>query len=260
MFFRGEDMNSRTFKKLALVWIILFFGSAVYFYSTQNQIELHSLKDILIFGYDAFGRNCLKLTLTSAIESLKLVFPLGLICILSSLLTGTLLVIENPWLTSTLRITLDTLNALPGFLISIALSVFFPQSFGVLLLASLFVVYPYLARFFEGQILKIKSEAYLQASFALGGSPLHLFLSHFLPELILSIISIFPFLFTRILILETSLSFLGIGIAPEHETWGKLLYQGKDYLLEAPWILMTSSIPLFLTLFSFHLLSRRDQN
>jgi len=73
------------------------------------------------------------------------------------------------------------------------------------------------------------------------------------------LVVIAPFLVTRLLLLETSLSFLGLGQVSEHETWGRLIYQGRDYLTEAPWILVIFSFPLCITLFSLHLISRDDR-
>jgi peptide/nickel transport system permease protein len=80
------------------------------------------------------------------------------------------------------------------------------------------------------------------------------------PALRDSLLTLFPFVVLRLVLIETSLSFLGLSLIPEHESWGRLIAQGKDYLIEAPWILATSAIPLCLMLASFHLLSHEDQN
>ena len=76
------------------------------------------------------------------------------------------------------------------------------------------------------------TEAHIEASHALGAAPFQIFQRHYLPELIRLLLSVLPFLLTRLILVETSLSFLGLGTVSTHDTWGRLLYQGKDYLME----------------------------
>jgi ABC-type dipeptide/oligopeptide/nickel transport system permease subunit len=94
----------------------------------------------------------------------------------------------------------------------------------------------------------------------MGANPAHLYLHYVIPELLSSVVAVFPFLMTRLILIETSFSFLGIQSFTRGETWGRLLYQGKDYLLEAPWIIAYVGAPLFLTLLAFHLLSDAERN
>ena len=108
-------------------------------------------------------------------------------------------------------------------------------------------------------MIKMQTEAHIEAARALGATPLQIFFRHYFPELLQLLKAVLPFLITRLLLVETSLSFLGLGTVASHDTWGRLLYQGKDYLIEAPWILIIGAIPLSFTLFSFHSLTRQDQ-
>ena len=247
-------------KKTAGLWLMAF-SLAVFISSFfQNQIEAHSLQNVLHWGQDAFGRNCIALTLSAALESFKAIVPVGLLCLGSSLVASSFTLTNNPRIAFLTRAALDTVSSLPGFLIALAISVFFPNSPFIFFLASLLIVFPNLTRFWESHLTKMKTEEYIRAAVALGASPFHLFFKQYLPELGRLLIAIFPFLLTRLLLIETSLSFIGLGRAPTHESWGRLLYQGKDYLIEAPWILGAAAIPLCLTLFSFHLLTHSDPN
>ena len=253
-------MNSGMQKKIAGFSLLIFFAASIYFYLNQSVIETHHLEYALHSGQDAFGRNCIKITLSSALESFFVILPVAGFCLLLTLMTSSLLMIKNTRLQFVLRTFLDTLTSLPGFLIALSLSALFSHASWAFFLAAVLLVYPGQTRFFESQILKLQTEDFILASSALGGTSLHQFKKHYLPELSRLLISILPFIFMRLLVIETSLTFLGLGSAPVHETWGRLLAQGKDYFLEAPWILCIASVPLFLTLFSFHLLSRTDQN
>ena len=245
-------------KSLSKLWI-LFFGTAsaiADFFS--SEIESHQLTRTLHFGFDAFGRSCLLLTLEVAFRSFSIILPLGVLCVCTALVFSTLGFIKNSFLKFIWETFNDTLSSLPGLLIALSLSVFFGNQWFTFILASFFLVIPYLIRFFESQIRLLNTQEYILRASALGGTRSHIFLKHYFPELLRSVVSIFPFLFTRLLLIETSLAFLGLTISSQGETWGHLLYQGRDYLLEAPWICFFCGAPLFLTLLSLHLLSNQE--
>jgi peptide/nickel transport system permease protein len=247
---------------IALVIVVLIFTASftvsfiAYFF--RVEIEAHQLERNLHFGYDAFGRNCLALTLLALSRSILALIPVGALSLLTSIGIALLALINQERVRFFLRTTLDTLSALPGFLIALALGVIFPGSQATFYLGAMLLITPSLIRYFESQLLKMQNEPYIHASKALGATHPHLLSKHYLPALSKSVITILPFILTRLILIETSLSFLGLSATPEHETWGRLLGQGKDYLIEAPWILATAALPLCLLLGSFHLLSHKE--
>jgi ABC-type dipeptide/oligopeptide/nickel transport system permease subunit len=243
---------------LAKLWLGFFAITIIIAASFSPEIEAHNLPRTLKFGFDAFGRSCILLSLDAAYQSFLTIIPIGFFCMILAFLASLIKTAPNPALQFTWSTFVDTLSSLPGFLIALSLSVFLGGQFYTVLLASVFMVLPYLIRFFESQIVHLQSQEYITSAGALGGTRFHIFKWHLFPELARSMLSIFPFLMTRLLVTETSLSFLGLSSDSSRETWGKLLYQGKDYLLEAPWICLFSGLPLFLTLLAFHLLSKRE--
>jgi peptide/nickel transport system permease protein len=246
-------------KKFGILWLSIFFAGIVFAHFKQNGIEAHALSETLHFGKDAFGRDCLGLVLVGAYESFQLVLPIGMLCLIASFFTASLISFAGEKSSFALKAFLDTLSSLPGFLVALALSVFFPNSEITLLIASFFMIFPWLTRFLESHLITLKLSDHVLSAKALGSNSLDIFLRHLLPDLGRLLISVLPYLVTRLLLIETSLSFLGIGTVPEHETWGRLLYQGRDYLTEAPWILTIAGLPLCLTLFSLHLITRDDR-
>ena len=209
-----------------------------------TQIETHHLERVLRPGFDAFGRDCALLALSALGSTLLSVLPLAVFCILAPLLISFASLIRSSRLRFLFRSVLDTLSALPGFLIALALGALIPGSGFTAWLGAFFLIVPANIRYFESRLLKIRSESYLLASQSLGAGPLHLLRRHYLPELLDSISAILPFLALRLVFIDTTLSYLGLAAAPEHETWGRLLSQGKDYLIEAPWILFWAALPL----------------
>jgi peptide/nickel transport system permease protein len=251
-------MKTIPIRGVAWIWLSISGAAAAISSLHRDRIETHHLERALAPGFDAFGRSCMELVALSAGQSVRLMIPVAFVCILFSLTLSSVALLRSSRLEFLLRALLDFLSALPGFLIALAFGIFLRDASGTFLLGALLLAAPTLTRFFESQLRHLRLEPYIQASEALGAGPLHLWIRHYQPELIRMLRAILPFLALRLILLETSLSFLGLQQVPEHETWGRMLHQGKDYLLEAPWILYWSAIPLALTLTSFHLLSRED--
>lgn len=250
-------MNPRSISKIFLSGSLAFVLLA----RTQREsIEAHHLELVLHPGFDAFGRNCLTLVPVAMSQTLFSILPVCLFSLSLALLVALFASVRDDRVRFGIRSALDTVSALPGFLIALALGVLFPASWATSFLGAMLLVVPPIARFFESQILKLQRELYVSASEAMGAPRIHVWIHHFIPFLRESTAAMLPFIFLRLILIETALSYLGLSTAPDHESWGRILAQGKDYLIEAPWILAASAIPLFLTLASFHLLSREEQN
>jgi peptide/nickel transport system permease protein len=238
-----------------ILWLIFFTIGIFFAHLHAAEIETHLLTRVLTPGNDAFGRNCFWLTLETAYRSVALIFPIGVICLFTALIISFVSTLRSPKVQFAYHTFLDTFASLPGFLIALSFGIFMHSENELVMIAAVLMVLPYLVRFFESQLIHLSAQDYIVSARALGGSSFHIFTHHLVPDLTRSLIAIGPSLITRLLVIDTSLAFLGIKLSSTHETWGHLLYQGKDYLVEAPWILLISGVPLVLTLFSFHLLS-----
>jgi peptide/nickel transport system permease protein len=250
-------MTKSTFR-IPHLWLLFFLCAALVATLFKKPIQSHHLEQSLQFGFDPFGRNCILLALNAATQSLLEIIPLGFLCLLVSFFLSTLCFIKNSAFQFFWNVLWETIYSLPGFIIAISLTAFFPTTTLTFPFAILFLLIPYLIRFYEGQIQSLLTQEYMTQAIALGATPLHLFRVHIAPELLQATRAILPFLVTRLLIIETSLTFVGLKQPSEITSWGELLYMGKDYLLEAPWISFFTALPLFLTIFSFHLISKNE--
>ncbi len=249
-------MKARFFAKIVIT--LLTLASVLAFFMAES-FESHDLSNALQPGFDAFGRACIPLTLAALARSLLIALPSSCLYLPVSLMIALILVLGRPSLRFALGAFLDFVSALPGFLLALALGVLFPRAGFTFHLGAFLIAVPAVTRLFESQLLKLSSEDFILAARALGAGGWHLSIRHYLPALFDSIRLIFPFMAVRLVLIETSLSFLGLSSTPEHETWGRLLAQGKDYLLEAPWILWSAAIPLCLLVGSFHLLADEEK-
>ena len=252
------NRETKTIFRFSYLWLLFFLCAALIATLFQKPIQSHHLDQSLQFGFDPFGRNCILLALNAATQSMIEIAPLGIICLVSSFFLSTLCFIKNSAFQFFWTALWETVFSLPGFIIAISLTAFFPTTKLTFPLAVLFLLIPYLIRFYEGQIQSLLTQEYVTQSIALGATPVYLFRVHIAPELFQATRAILPFLITRLLIIETSLTFVGIKQPGKITSWGELLYMGKDYLLEAPWISFFTALPLFLTIFSFHLISKNE--
>lgn len=244
--------------KFSYLWLLFFAVASLLALAFEKPIQAHHLEQALQFGFDPYGRNCILLTLNAATQSLLEILPIGILCLIFSFFLSTFCFVRNSVFQFFWNTFWETIHSLPGFIIAISLTAFLPMSVMTFPLAVLFLLIPYLIRFYEGQIQSLLAQEYIAQAVALGATPFHLFRIHIVPELFQATRAILPFLITRLLIIETSLTFVGTKQPSNITTWGELLYQGKDYLLEAPWISVFTAVPLFLTVFSFHLISRNE--
>lgn len=111
------------------------------------------------------------------------------------------------------------------------------------------------ARMVRGQVLSAKRQAYVEASRALGGRELRIAMRHVLPNVGTPLVVLASFNFTSIILLESSLSYLGLGVQPPGVSLGLLIAAGREYLLTAWWITVFPSVALVLITMSVGLIS-----
>lgn len=149
---------------------------------------------------------------------------------------------------------IDFQAALPFLILALAALAFLDGSFVVFV--ALMGVYGWerYARIVRAMTLSAQTRGYAIALRVLGASPLHLYLRHILPNIASAIIVNVTLTFPEIILLETSLSFLGIGIQPPATSLGNMVGFGRDYLMTAWWIAVAPSVVIFLTTLSLSLL------
>jgi peptide/nickel transport system permease protein len=250
--------SSKPIFRFSYLWLLFLLVTSLIAYIFQKSIQTHHLEQSLQFGFDPFGRSCILLALNAATQSMIEIAPLGIFCLFFSLILSTFCFIKNSGFQFFWNALWETIYSLPGFFIAISLTAFLPATRFTFPLAVLFLLVPYLIRFYEGQIQSLLAQEYIAQAIALGATPIHLFRLHIVPELFQATRAILPFLITRLLIIETTLTFVGTKQPGKIMSWGELLFMGKDYLLEAPWISFFTALPLFLTIFSFHLISKSE--
>lgn len=148
----------------------------------------------------------------------------------------------------------DILLAFPGLLLAIALvAVLGPRTTNVVL-ALTAMGWVSFARLVRGQVLSVKEREYVLAARSLGQSDWGIMRFHILPNVLSPVIVQATFSVAGVIVAEASLSFLGLGAPPGTPSWGAMLSEGKQVLLEAPHVSIFPGLAIMLVVLSINLL------
>lgn len=148
---------------------------------------------------------------------------------------------------------IEVLNSIPTLFIVLALLIMFskPSIWNVIIIISV-VGWPKFARLVRAEILQIKNLEYIQSAKSIGLSDIQIILKHALPNALTSVISITAFAISGAILLESTLSFLGLGIPLEEVSWGSMLSDARANF-SSWWLAIFPGFAIFLVLISFYI-------
>jgi len=141
---------------------------------------------------------------------------------------------------------IELIQSVPRLLLVLALASFVTQSFGVVIFLAVITYWPGIARLVRAEIIKIKAMPFMEAAVALGLPNYRIILKHALPNVLTPIIVSFAFGLSNLMALESTLSFLGIGIPPDVPSWGRAIV-GVRLNMNAWWLVLFPGLVLCIT-------------
>jgi peptide/nickel transport system permease protein len=208
-------------------------------------------------GNDDLGRPVLDRLLVGARTSFWV--AAGVVSL--SLLIGTLLGSTAAYLGGgwdrLLVMLLDIFMAFPGILLAIALAGLLGPGIGNLVIALSLVGWVGFARLARAQVLSLKQREHVQAAQALGSRTTDIIRRHLVPLIAAPLLVEATFAVAAVVIAESGLSFLGLGVQPPEASWGSMIRDGVRYLLVAPHLVLAPGLSLFLVVLSVNLLGDR---
>jgi peptide/nickel transport system permease protein len=199
-----------------------------------------------ILGTDATGRDMAARILYGGQVSLLV----GGLATLVGLLAGTLLGIVSGyvrgWADALITYIIDLQLALPFLLLAVAVALILGTSPLVLILLAALSTLPLVARLVRGLVLSLREREFVLAAHALGATPLHIMRLHLFPNLTGALLVLATLSVGRIILLESSLSFLGIGVQPPTPAWGVMINEGRQYLAAEWWLSTLPGLALVL--------------
>lgn len=214
-----------------------------------------------ILGTDNIGRDLLSRCLygirtSFGIASIGLIFS-AILGISLGLISG----LGGPWVDRIIMTLVDVFITLPNLLLLLCGIALLGTDIWVLVLMIGLVRWEAYARLVRGQVLALRTQGYVEASRALGGGSIRVALLHILPNLASPLVVILTLSFPGVLLMEAGLSFLGVGVQPPTSSLGRMIGDGRDYLINAWWISGIPSIVIVIITLLFQLIgdSLRDK-
>lgn len=206
-----------------------------------------------MLGSDALGRDLLSRLIYGARVSLAIGFVGTLIGAITGGLCGLLAGYIGGVVDEVMMFLVDAYIALPFLVIALTVIAILGNGLGVLVLLAGFSGWASYTRLMRGQVLSVRRLPYIQAAQAIGTPGARILLRHVLPNVAAPLIILATFGMTSIILLEASLSFLGLGIQPPIPAWGAMLGDGRNYLHTAWWIAIFPGLALILLTMSISL-------
>ena len=189
-------------------------------------------------GTDRLGRDLFRRWLYAAQLSLGIAATAAVAGSAGGILVGVLSGYRDGWVSGVLGRLADVAFALPIFFVAIALQSVLPAgAFGVILVISA-TGWMSTARLVRGEALRIRREGYVEAARSLGVSDTRIVLRHILPNAFGTIAAAVTTSFGEALLLQSSLSFLGLGVPPPTPTWGGMLLEAMPEMARGAWWLV----------------------
>lgn len=206
------------------------------------------------FGTDELGRDVLSRIIYGARVSIKVGFLAMGIAIVTGTLLGAVAGYYGGFIDTMIMRFVDVMLAFPTlFLILAVVTVLEPNIYIIMVVIGL-TGWMDVARLVRAEVLSLKEREFVLAARAIGASSKRIIFKHILPNAIYPVIVSATFSVGGAILIESGLSFLGLGIQPPEPSWGGILSVGKDYITVAWWMSLFPGIAIFLTVLSFNLL------
>ncbi|WP_425098698.1 ABC transporter permease [Tropicibacter sp. S64] len=206
-------------------------------------------------GGDALGRPLLARIIVAAQNTIMVAAG----AVAASLIIGTTLGLIAGYTSKTASLIImrlaDVIMSFPSLLLAVIVLYMLEPAVGNLIIVLAITRIPVYLRTARAEVLEIRERMFVQAAKVMGASTRRIIFRHILPVVAPTLITIATLDFAFVMLAESSLSFLGIGIQPPEITWGLMVSQGRPYLTTAWWLSFWPGLAIILTTLSLNLLS-----
>jgi ABC-type dipeptide/oligopeptide/nickel transport system permease subunit len=246
----------------ALAFIVLLFLLAVFAplvaphdpYDTNPRLRGDGPSRDYWLGNDATGRDIL----SRLIYGIRIALEVGLgataIAVTIGVAIGASAGYFGGWVDAVLSRIVDALMAFPTIALLLVLSAVLTPSIPLVVVIIGFTVWASYARVVRAEVLSLKQRDFVLAARTSGASSSRIIVRHIIPNVIGVVIVLASLAVGGVIIYESALSFLGLGVRPPNPSWGRMLADGRDYIRNYPHIMIAPGVFITLTVLAFNLL------
>lgn len=242
---------------LILMVVAIIFGPwfspyAIDFIDWENMSVPPDISNAHYFGTDAMGRDLFVRTLYGGRISLLVGIIATIVSVFIGVSYGSIAGYIGGKTDDLMMRLVDVLYALPFMFLVIMLMVVFGQNLYILFAAIGGYMWLDMARIVRGQTLSLKNKPFVEAAVAAGASTSRIIIKHIIPNLMGVVVVYVTLTIPQVILVESFLSFLGLGIQEPHTSWGALVNEGALDMEIAAWSLLFPAVFLALTLLCFN--------
>lgn len=205
-------------------------------------------------GTDDLGRDVLSRIIHGGRVSLIVGFVTVVITMVIGTTAGAISGYVGGRLDSVIQRVMDVVLSIPAIVLLLFIAALLGAGVRNTILALVVVMIPRFNRVARAEMLRIRTEPYVEAARASGATTRAIIARHALPNMFAPLMTIGSLEFASVIIAEASLSFLGIGTPPPTPSWGLMLSEATRYMTSAPWMVIFPGVALSLAVFAFNLL------
>ena len=257
---RAFNTNKTSWVGLGLFMFVALMAMLAPWISPHDPIEQDILSKLqgpsstYWFGTDYFGRDILSRILHGAQYSLFI----GLTATIFAMVVGSFIGILAGYFGGRFDLlvmqTMDILLAFPSLILGLIIVAMLGPSLGNIIIAIALTTIPSFARIARAPTISVKEREFVEAGRALGYSDARLMFGHILPNILPEILVMFSLWTASAIRIEASLAFIGLGLKPPTPTWGGMIREGFENILDSYWLVLMPGLAILVVVFALNLL------
>lgn len=239
---------------LMLIAALAPFVAPYHYWRQDYTAVLEAPSPAHYFGTDDFGRDTFsrivygaRASLLSALGAAGLA---GIIGIILGLLAGYF----GGYLDRLIQGLIDVTWSFPSLLLALILVVIMQPGLTTIMIAIALGYWPQYAQVIRSEVLVLREEDFVLAAHSIGANSRRIILRHILPNVLAPVIVLISLTMGYAIIVEATLSFLGLGVQPPMPSWGTMLSDAREFLYKAPWLSVFPGIAITIAVLGFNLL------
>lgn len=207
-----------------------------------------------LLGTDEFGRDVLSRLVAGARTSAWIAFATVAFALIAGTMIGAVAGFMRGWTDRVLMVINDTFLAFPGLLLALGLMAVIGASRDGIILALGLAYMPIMVRVVRATVMSVREREYVEASRVMGNSEFITMVRHVMPNCVAPMIVLATTMFGWVILSESALSFLGLGVPPPAPSWGSMLSAARPYISQAPHLIILPGLCISITMLGANML------